>query len=304
LKHVVSVSLGSSKRDHRTEAEILGEKYLIERRGTDGDLDKAAQLYAELDGKADAIGMGGINLYITTGKKKYYFRDAKKLIKNMKETPVVDGSGLKDTMERRTIEYMQEELDLDLSSKKVLAVCCVERLGMAEAFVQSGAETIFGDVIFALGLPVPIKTIKNLSRLASVVAPIITLLPFSYIYPVGKAQDNESKKIHNRYYDQVDIIAGDFHFIKKNLPRRMDNKIIVTNTVTAEDWEKLKGMGVKMLITTTPDFDGRSFGTNVIEAILVAHLKNRGLELSRENYDKTIKEIGFVPRVSYLNGKA
>lgn len=34
MKQVVSVSLGSSKRDHKVEAEFLGEKFVIERIGT------------------------------------------------------------------------------------------------------------------------------------------------------------------------------------------------------------------------------------------------------------------------------
>lgn len=37
MKHVVSVSLGSSTRDHRVETEFLGEKFSIERIGMDGD---------------------------------------------------------------------------------------------------------------------------------------------------------------------------------------------------------------------------------------------------------------------------
>jgi len=297
LKHIVSVSLGSSSRDHKVEKEILGENFLIERRGTDGDFNKACRLYTELDGKVDAIGMGGISLYITTGEKKYYFRDAKKLIANMRETPVVDGSGLKDTLERKVVEFMDSELNLDLASKKVLAVCCVERLGMAEAFIESGADIIFGDVIFALGLPIPIRTMKNLRRLTKTIAPIVTRLPFSMVYPVGKAQDKESKRLHNRYYEQVDIIAGDYHYIKKNFPQRLDGKIIVTNTVTEKDAEKLKDLGIKMLITTSPDLGGRSFGTNVIEAVLVAYLRGKGMEPGIENYAEALEQLGFTPRV-------
>ncbi len=297
MKHIVSVSLGSSSRDHKVEKEILGENFLIERRGTDGDFNKACRLYTELDGKVDAIGMGGISLYITTGEKKYYFRDAKKLIANMRETPVVDGSGLKDTLERKVVEFMDSELNLDLASKKVLAVCCVERLGMAEAFIESGADIIFGDVIFALGLPIPIRTMKNLRRLTKTIAPIVTRLPFSMVYPVGKAQDKESKRLHNRYYEQVDIIAGDYHYIKKNFPQRLDGKIIVTNTVTEKDAEKLKDLGIKMLITTSPDLGGRSFGTNVIEAVLVAYLRGKGMEPGIENYAEALEQLGFTPRV-------
>jgi hypothetical protein len=38
------------------EVELLGEKVVIERIGTDGDMEKAAQMYKDLDGKVDAFG--------------------------------------------------------------------------------------------------------------------------------------------------------------------------------------------------------------------------------------------------------
>ncbi|MHB1611436.1 MAG: hypothetical protein ACYCT0_07080, partial [Sulfobacillus sp.] len=47
-------------------------------------------------------------------------------------------------------------------------------------------------------------------------------------------------------------------------------KIILTNTTTQEDRESLKNRGVRLVVTTTPVLSGRSFGTNVIEAALVA----------------------------------
>ena len=40
MKRIVSISIGSSSRDHRVETEILGEQFQIERIGTDGDIKK------------------------------------------------------------------------------------------------------------------------------------------------------------------------------------------------------------------------------------------------------------------------
>lgn len=51
-KHVVSISLGSSKRDAGAILELGGRKISIERRGTDGDFDRARQLLEQWDGKA------------------------------------------------------------------------------------------------------------------------------------------------------------------------------------------------------------------------------------------------------------
>jgi hypothetical protein len=70
MKRVISISLGSSKRDHLVETEVLGERFIIERRGTDGDKKEACRLFTELDGKYDAFGIGGIDLYLYSGNRR------------------------------------------------------------------------------------------------------------------------------------------------------------------------------------------------------------------------------------------
>ncbi|MFB0546877.1 MAG: hypothetical protein ACETWB_08195 [Anaerolineae bacterium] len=69
MKRVVSVSLGSSKRDHKVVVELLGQEVSIERIGTDGDAKKAARLYSELDGQVDALGVGGVDLGLRVGDR-------------------------------------------------------------------------------------------------------------------------------------------------------------------------------------------------------------------------------------------
>ena len=68
MKRVVSVSIGSSSRDHEVNVSLLGEEFNVSRRGTDGDLDKACALLRELAGKVDAIGLGGLDIYLRCGR--------------------------------------------------------------------------------------------------------------------------------------------------------------------------------------------------------------------------------------------
>ncbi|MFZ5942664.1 MAG: quinate 5-dehydrogenase [Bacillota bacterium] len=295
MKRVVSISLGSKKRDHRVETNILGEEFIIERIGTDGDMHKAIGYIKELDGKVDAFGMGGIDLYIVAGNKRYILRDAKKLRDAAKVTPMVDGSGLKNTLERKVVEYLAGNEKIGLQDKKVLLVCGVDRFGMAQGLEQAGAHVTYGDLIFGLGLDWPLRSLKTLERAAKIIAPIACQLPFEMIYPTGKKQDITISK-YGEYYQEADIIAGDFLFIKRYLPQNLERKMILTNTVTKEDIELLRAKGVQMLVTTTPEFRGRSFGTNVMEAVLVA-LSGGGKELTAEDYQQLLDKVGFVPRI-------
>ncbi|MHA1515877.1 MAG: quinate 5-dehydrogenase, partial [Candidatus Heimdallarchaeaceae archaeon] len=87
-KHVVSVSLGSSTRDYKREYNLGNEVVIVERIGTNGDMKKYKELIESLDGKVDAFGVGGADLYLVRREKKYKIRDVwKKLIKNVKDTP-------------------------------------------------------------------------------------------------------------------------------------------------------------------------------------------------------------------------
>lgn len=300
MKRVVSISIGSSTRNKTAEVEILGEKFIIERIGTDGDLKKAIELIKELDGKVDAFGMGGIDLYLSAGNKRYIIKDALPLKNAAKITPIVDGSGLKNTLERKVIKYIQEKGIVDFKDKKVLIVSAMDRFGMAQTFSELGAKLIIGDMIFALGIPIPLHSLRILYTLSLVIVPIVARLPFEMIYPTGEKQLTIDSKKYEKFYKEADVIAGDYLFIKKYMPERLDGKIIVTNTVTQEDVEMMRERGAELLITTTPNINGRSFGTNVMEGVLVAIAGKKQEEMTPQDYDELLDKIGFEPRIEYL----
>jgi len=300
MKSVLSVSIGSSTRDHKVETEILGEKFTIERKGTDGDIKKAIELIQEYDGKVDAFGMGGIDLYLYGGNKRYTIKDALPLKEAARITPIVDGSGLKNTLERKVIKYIQENKIIDLIGKKVLVMSAMDRFGMAQALEQAGTSIICGDMIFALGIPKKINSLKTLYKIARVIAPVACKLPFEMLYPTGKTQEVANSKYH-KFFREVEIIAGDFLYINRYMPANMKGKIIITNTVTARDIERLKETGISILITTTPEYQGRSFGTNVMEAMIVAFSGKGKEELTSKEYEMYLSKIGFEPRIEYLN---
>ena len=297
MKKIVSVSLGSSSRDHHAEVELLGEAFSITRMGMDGSLDRAIAKIRELDGTVDAIGLGGIDVYLYAGKQRYAIRDGVRLLESAKITPVVDGSGLKNTLEREAVGYLQRELGMQLLGKRVLMVSALDRFGMAQALVSAGAEVVFGDFIFALDLDKPVYGLDEFEELAQKYLPDACKLPFQFFYPTGKKQDRPPQSKYPEYYDDAEIIAGDFHFMRAYMPDRLDNKTVLTNTLTARDIDELRARGVTTLITTTPDFQGRSFGTNVVEAALIALLGKTWAEVTEADYARVLKDLDLRPRV-------
>ncbi len=301
MKKIVSVSLGSSTRDHRAVVNLLGEDFDISRIGLDGKLDAAIAKVKELDGTVDAIGLGGIDVYLYAGSKRFALRDGVRLLEAAKITPTVDGSGLKNTLEREAIRFMQEEMRVDFAGKKILMVSALDRFGMAQALVEAGADVLFGDFIFALDLDKPVRGLHEFEELAEKYLPDACKLPFQFFYPTGKKQEKPPEAKYPQYYEEAEIIAGDFHFMRQFMPDRLDGKTVLTNTVTAANLDELRVRGVKTLITTTPDFEGRSFGTNVIEAALLALLAKTWPEVTAADYERVLHELKFKPRVVELN---
>jgi hypothetical protein len=304
VKTVVSVSLGSSSRDHRAHVSLLGEEFDISRIGMDGSIDRAIAKLRELDGHVDAIGLGGIDVYLYAGTKRYALRDGLRLLDAVKRTPVADGSGLKNTLERAAVRFLRDELGYDLRGRKVLMVSALDRFGMAQALVDAGADVLFGDFIFALDLDKPVRGLAEFEQLAEKYLPDACKLPFQFFYPTGKKQDRPPQPKYPEYYAEADVIAGDFHFMRQFMPDRLDGKLILTNTVTERDVDELRVRGAARLVTTTPDFGGRSFGTNVIEAALLALLGKRPEDVSAEDYERLLGRLALRPRVVELQAVA
>lgn len=297
-KQVVSVSLGSSKRDVDQTFELLGHEVRIRRLGVDGDLATAERLIAELDGTVDAIGLGGIDRFIVVAGRRYYFRDAARMARAAKSTPVVCGAGLKDSLERRAVAELDESLDW--SSRRVLMVAAADRFGMAEALAEHGAELLIGDLMFSLGVNVPLRSLASLRRVARLIAPIVTRVPFRWLYPLGEKQDREPEP--SRYqgaYAWADVVAGDWHFVKRYAGASVAGKTVLTNTTTEQDVELLRRLGAASLVTTTPRFAGRSVGTNLLEAALVA-VSGADTELDRVQYDELLEQAALHPTVTAL----
>lgn len=291
MKHAVSISLGSSKRDKSVKVNLNGQEILVERIGTNGDIEKACQMYLDLDGKVDAFGVGGVDLYLRLDDREYPLHAALKLVSGVKQTPLCDGRGLKHTLERRVFQLIKSQLG-DVRFKQAFVPVAADRSGLAEAVAEVAERTVFGDLMVALGVPIPIYGIPAFKRVARVMLPIVSHFPMSMIFYGSDGAEHEPK--YTKYFAESDLIAGDFLFMRKYMPTDLSGKTIVTNTTTEDNIVLLKERGVKRIITTTPRFDGRSFGTNMNEAMLTAYAGRRR-RLSDDELNALIDELEIRP---------
>jgi len=305
LKKIVSISVGSSSRDHTTRHTFLGQECELSRQGTDGDFDKAVQRFAEMDGKVDAFGVGGVEFFLRVGKRRYYFRDVSRIRRAIKISKVGDGNGVKGLLERRAFQALEKHLNekenKTLKGMPALLTTAVDRYGMGEAMVEAGLDLTIGDLMFTLGLPFPVRKLSTVRVLAGALLPVITYLPFSWFYALGAEQDKPPQQKWDKYYQRAQVLGGDFIQIRQFMPDDLTGKIIVTNTTTAKNVEELKKRNLHILVTVTPRLEGRSFGTNVMEATLLALMDKPQSEVTEANFLDLIERIPLEPNIEVLN---
>jgi len=293
MKRAISISLGSSKRDKKVIVKFKGEEIEVERVGTDGDAEKARRMYLDLDGKVDAFGVGGVDLYLRLDDREYPLNAALKLVQGVTRTPLCDGRGLKHTLERRVFELGRQELG-DVHFKQAFVPVAVDRAGLAEAVAEVSDRIVIGDLMVALGVPIPLYGIPAYKRVARIMLPIVSHFPLSMIFYGSDGAEHEPKYV--KYFEGSDLLAGDFLFMRKYMPARLDGKTVVTNTTTEDNIKLLLERGVRTIITTTPRYEGRSFGTNMLEAAVTAYA-GKGRRLTDAELNVLIDEIGLKPSV-------
>jgi hypothetical protein len=298
MKRVLSPSLGSPQGDYDVTGEFLGQAVRVQRIGTASSRRRFVEILRSERDTVDCFGFGGGDIYVVAGGCRYRWRYEYRMALEAGDTPIVDGSGLKNTIERRTIEWLVAEGVVDFAHSRTLIVSAVDRFGMAEAIARQGGETIMGDLIFSLGVPVPLRSERALALVARTFLPVITQCPQSWFYPTGAKQEAIAPR-YPRFYEWADTICGDFQYIRRYLAQNLMGKTIITNTTKPDDLQLLRERGVRRLVTSTPDLTlgGRSPGTNVLEALVVALLERRPGDITADDYMATLGAMDWEPRV-------
>ena len=110
MKKVVTVTLGSSKKDFDFKTTFLGQEFSVRRLGADQDSSKAWELMRRQQANADAIALSDMTDHYNVGLRTVVNKESQRLMQVVTRVPVTTGASLRRLLQVRAVRYVQKEL--------------------------------------------------------------------------------------------------------------------------------------------------------------------------------------------------
>ncbi len=301
MKRILIIDL--TDRAETTVGSILGQEMEIQLLGCQGDFQIASGLIQEFDGKVDAIGLDGLpsSLQLSGVTRPHELGARLKTI--ARQTPVVDGSGIRYALESWSVILADRAQPGIFSKKRILMVPGLNHDTLARALSRYSHQVRYADPVIYFALPdFPGATKPQLAR--RIAAPTLDQLdnaPFRRIFPqAGKPGVNRSHKP----FDWADILAGDIGAIRRYAPPKLAHKTIICEWASQEDLDDLRKRKAAIVVNLIPrmendgGLDHRS--SALVEAALVAMRGESSLPLTENTYLDLVADLEWVPVIHYL----
>ncbi len=276
----MSVSLGDPRRDYSFLLSVGGEKVVLKRKGTGGDVRKALHLLEHLDGKVAAIGLGGVNFVYRWGEARYPLPWGERLRRAVRKTPLGDGSRWKELVEPELVSSLPPG-----RGEKVFFSSVLDRYPLARALEERGYRVMAADAWSALGWPF-LLPFSLFGALARATMPLLRLWPLGWMYPHRDRVRKERRKLRFRFF------AGDFRLLRPFLPSDLGGVTVLTGGLSREERELLERRGLSRLLTASPSLRGLHPAANALEALACALGGKRPEELGKKELLAVREEVG------------
>lgn len=308
MKQVVSISLGPSANDYEFETEFLGQSFTVTRIGTNGDLNKAAELLLQWDKKADAIGLGhvkfpyGIGPRYLTKKQDNHLKELATQI----QTPVTLGSTLRDVSFEWALRYIEFKFGSYFDNARVLFLSGMNNYRIAKVMSEFTDNLSFADPILENSIPKFLNSLDGLESYAHSAHEVLQWVPSNRlaesVVPVKTWNEYILRKAMQKASIVVVPFLGFDDYMKDFGLEELGGKTIITSTAYDERVAFLKERGVDVIIDATPKILERVVAPNVLEALILAALGRENDNVHADDLLEIISAQKMDPRVVYPSG--
>lgn len=299
--HSIAILHLRALASYQETISLLGHEITLQHVGCDGDMDIVAARIAELDGQVDAIALQGISRILKLGNEKVVHSEASRLFDQARQSPVVDGGGVRAAMERWAVRLAAEAQPGIWSRKRVLMVPGLNHSGLAQALNQYTEELRYADPAIYFALPAaPMVGGMLLGAAGSFTVSQMQDFPFRRLFPeAGEPGQPRSAKP----FEWADILAGDVGAIRRYAPESLKRKIILTEAVTDDDVADLASRGATAVVTTMPPLGTGPLAhlcAATFEACLVALRPEKEAPLTENTYLNLMADLDWKPGIQFL----
>lgn len=296
---VLDLAIGEETR----ALAFAGQQVTIHRIGTNGNLELTQQLLRQADGQMDAIALEGMPAQLRLGTASHAHDEGAALKNIATQTPVVDGSGVRDGLERWAIMLADRAQPGIFAEKYILMVPGVNHAGLIDEITKHSPVVRYADPFVFFNLPdfPGVGSKQSLEQAAAPTLEQLAHMPFKRVHAragTPHAQRAESPFTH------ADVLVGDIGAIRRYAPHELKRKTIVVEYATEEDVEDLRTRGASIVVTLMPGLEEKgalgNLPASVLEAIFVACRARAEMPLNEDTYLDMMAGLDWTPHIRYL----
>ncbi len=304
MKHVITVSMGSSDKDYEFKTRFLGQDFTVHRQGADQDEEKAWDLLRRAQADADAVGLGMIRDHYDVGTQRFVHKDTDKLLKVVTRVPATTGADLRRMLQVRSIRHVQKTLGSYFNNNLVLFLSGTVNYDLAVEMSHYTPNLKFADAVLKTGTPAMLTSLQQLelfaggskmangiwaARKLGAVLPKLSKLKQSFL-----AKEMAEAHVIVGALEDIRAFAGDGN---------LKGKTLISSAIDEEGLAWLKEQEVNLAIDTCPQPFKEVVGINVIEAMILAATGMAREDLADDDLAEIIDELKLTPRMLHPTGK-
>jgi predicted amino acid dehydrogenase len=300
MKKVVTVTLGSSKKDFEFKTTFLGQEFSVRRLGADKDSSKAWELMRRQQANADAIALSDMVDHYHVGLRTVVNKESQRLMQVVTRVPVTTGASLRRLLQVRAVRHVQKELGNYFNNNLVLFLSGMRNYDMAVALSDYTRNLSFADPVFQAGSPLLLSSLEQLELYAKGKELLPDIVPGKFLKSVLSTLKN---KIVANAVAKSHVIVGTFREVQAvSSSGNLDGKTLITSAIDDEALAFFAKHKVNLVVDVSPKLFDKVVGISTITAMILASTGKSEAELSDHDFEEIINELDIKPRLLHPTG--
>jgi len=300
MKKVVTVTLGSSKKDFEFKTKFLGQEFQVRRFGADKDSSKAWELMRRQQANADAIALSDMPDHYHVGLRTVINKKSQHLMQVVTRVPVTTGASLRRLLQVRAVRHVQKELGHYFNNNLVLFLSGMRNYDMAVALSDYTRNLSFADPVFHAASPVLLSSLDQLELFAKGKELLPDGVPGEFLKSVLGTLKN---KIVANAVAKSHVIVGTFREIQAVASGgNLEGKTLITSAVDDEALAFFARHKVNLAVDVTPKLFDQVVGISTITAMILAATGKAESELTDHDFEEILHELDIKPRLLHPTG--